>query len=161
RDTAMYGDPLVVTKTFGKGQTIVFLTTAGMSWNSWAGTPPAAITYPIVMTNLQKYLTSTSDDGSRYVGTPLDITLDAAGYHDPARVFFQPAPREREGEKAEVKEGERELETVVGKEDDSKQLRFSFNRTREPGLYRVEIKGKPRANDAREPQPFNEAYVFN
>ena len=38
RDTVtMYGDPLVVTKTYGKGETVAFLTTAGKQWNDWAG----------------------------------------------------------------------------------------------------------------------------
>jgi hypothetical protein len=163
RNTAMYGDPLVVSKAFGKGQTIVFLTTAGKAWNDWAGGSMASPTYPVVMMNLQKYLTSAGDESSRNVGAPLDINLDAESYQDRARVFFQPAPREeREGEKADTGDGsEKEVETVAGKEDAEKQLHFSFTKTREPGVYRVEIKGKPKAGDAREPQPFNEVFVYN
>ena len=50
------------------------------------------------MLNLQRYLTSASDESSRNVGTPLDITLDADSYDDHAKISFQPAPgEEKEG----------------------------------------------------------------
>jgi hypothetical protein len=62
RDATMYGDPLVLTKTFGKGRTVVFLTTAGKNWNDWAGGGLASPTYPVIMLNLQKYLTSAGED---------------------------------------------------------------------------------------------------
>ncbi len=163
RDTAMYGDPLVLTRAFGKGQTIVFLTTAGKAWNDWAGGSMASPTYPVVMLNLQKYLTSAGEDSSRNVGAPIDIALDAEAYQDRARVSFQPAPREqREGEKADESDASaHEVETLAGQEGANKELRFSFARTREPGVYYVDIKGKPKAGDSKEPQAYSEAFVYN
>jgi len=62
RDMARYGDPLVLSKSFGKGRTVVFLTTAGKAWNDWAGGGMASFTYPVVMLSLQKYLISARDN---------------------------------------------------------------------------------------------------
>jgi hypothetical protein len=166
RDTVTYGDPLLLTKSFGKGETIFFLTTAGLAWNDWGGRSMASPTYPIVMLSLQRYLTSAGDESSRTVGTPLDIALDADGYQDRMKVSFQPAPGEEKEGIAPAGGGgpdaaARELETVTGREDENKQLRFNFTRTREPGVYYVTVKGKPKANDSREPQPYDEAFVYN
>jgi Aerotolerance regulator N-terminal len=163
RDAAMYGDPLVVTKSYGKGETIAFLTTAGKNWNDWAGGGMASPTYPVVMLNLQKYLTSSSNETSRNVGAPLEIALDADSYEARGDLSFQAAPQAlREGDKEDNSDAAvRKLETTVGKEDDMKLLHFSFPRPREPGVYFVAIKGKPKAGDLKEPQPFEEAFVYN
>jgi hypothetical protein len=168
RDTVTYGDPLVVSKSFGKGETILFLTTAGLAWNDWGGRSMASPTYPIVMLSLQKYLTSAGDESSRTVGTPLDIVLDADSYQDRAKISFQPAPGEEKegaapapGAPAADDSAARELETVTGKEGEGKQFRFSFAKTREPGVYYVNIKGKMKANESKEPTPYDEAFVYN
>ena len=123
RDATMYGDPLVLTKTYGKGETVAFLTTAGKNWNDWAGGGMASPTYPVVMLNLQKYLTSTSDESSRNVCAPLEIALDADSYADRMDIFFQPAPR-RVARQRQGRQRRRQLqriETIAGKEDDKKQ----------------------------------------
>jgi hypothetical protein len=164
RDTVMYGDPLVVSKAYGKGRTIVFLTTAGKAWNDWAGGSMASPTFPVVMLNLQKFLTSAGDESSRGVGAPLDVVLDAEGYQDRAKVSFQPAPgEEKEGATPAAAAGAgavRELETVAGKEDENKQVHFSFPRTREPGVYYVTVAAKPKEGNPT-PQPYDEAFVYN
>jgi hypothetical protein len=165
RDTVTYGDPLVLSKSFGKGETVLFLTTAGLAWNDWSR--PTTPTYPIVMLGLQKYLTSAGDDSSRTLGTPLDVTLDADSYQDRAKITFQAAPgEEKEGAAPAAGGGgadsaDRELETITGKEGEGKQLRFNFPKTREPGVYYVSIKGKLKANETKEPAPYYEAFVYN
>ncbi|HKI33647.1 MAG TPA: BatA domain-containing protein [Gemmataceae bacterium] len=165
RTTAMYGEPLVLTKQFGKGESVVFLTTAGKAWNDWAGGGMASPTYPVVMLNLQKYLTSATNESSRTLGTPLDIVRDAEGSQDRARITFRKAPGEEKLGAAPAAVGEdaseKELETVAGKEDENKQLHFAFAKTREPGVYFVDIKGKPRPGEVKEPQPYHEAFVYN
>ncbi len=163
KNTVTYGDPLVLTKSFGKGQTVVFMTTAGKQWNDWAGGGLASATWPVVMLSLQRYLTSATDESSRTLGTPLDIALDAESYDDHAKISFQAAPgEEKEGGvlPANADGTVRELETIAGKEE-GKQLRFSFPKTREPGVYYVSIKGKAKANDPKEPSPYDEAFVYN
>jgi hypothetical protein len=163
RDAAMYGDPLVVTKKYGKGEVVAFLTTAGKNWNDWAGGGMASPTFPVVMNSLQKYLTSAGDKSSRNVGDPLDVALDADSYTDRLDVSFQPAPRQyRDDDKDDNADASaKKLETVAGKEDDKKQLLFAFPRTREPGVYYVTVKGKPKAGDLKEPVPYDEAFVYN
>jgi hypothetical protein len=167
RDTVTYGDPLVLTKSFGKGETVVFLTTAGLAWNDWGGRSMASPTYPIVMLSLQKYLTSAGDESSRTLGTPLEVVLDADSYQDRAKVSFQAAPGEEKegaapaaGGAAAADAAARELETLTAK-DEGKQLRFSFPKTREPGVYYVSVKGKQKPNETKEPQPYDEAFVYN
>ena len=151
----MYGDPLVLTKAFGKGQTVVFLTTAGKKWNDWAGGGMASPTWPIVMLSLQRYLTSATDESSRTLGTPLDIALDADSYEDHAKISFQPAPgEEKEGGvlPANADASVRELETIAGKEE-GKQLHFSFASTRKPGVYYVKHQGQGEGQATRRSRP--------
>src|SRR5262249_49342093 len=81
RQLVQYGDPLVVVGRYGKGRVVAFLTTAGRSWNYWPGGCPASATYPMVIHELQRYLTSGSEDLNRFVGTPL--TLDPLRRHAP------------------------------------------------------------------------------
>jgi hypothetical protein len=163
RDAAMFGDPLVMTKTYGKGEVVAFMTTAGKNWNDWAGGGMASPTYPVVMMNLQKYLTSSTDESSRNVGAPLEIALDADSYTDRMAVSFQPAPKGyRDDDKDDNSDGKTQaLETVAGKEDDKKVLHFSFPKTKQPGVYYVNVKGKAKASDLKEPQAYDEAYVYN
>jgi hypothetical protein len=71
------GAPLVVSRTFGKGRVVVFLTTAGPSWNNWALNP----SFVVLMQDLQAFLAHRAAlDVSRQVGTPLALTLDPGQY---------------------------------------------------------------------------------
>ena len=132
RDTMRYGDPLMMSKSFGKGQTIVFMTTAGAHWNDWGTKSPAIHTYPLVMLNLQKYLTGVTTDSSRTVGTPWEYVVDAdsvPGKDTRAAISFQAAPHgvfdRAKIDKAEVRE--KDLDTVEGVvEDNGKKIRYTF-----------------------------------
>ena len=55
RDTLLYGDPLVVTRPYGKGRVAVCLTTAGTAsnWNDWGAGSPAQWSYPVFIGDLQ------------------------------------------------------------------------------------------------------------
>src|SRR5262249_39745763 len=37
RRRALYGDPLLLTRKYGKGNVVSFLTTAGTTWSGWSG----------------------------------------------------------------------------------------------------------------------------
>jgi hypothetical protein len=78
-------------------------------------------------------------------------------------VSFQPAPKQyRDDDKDDNSDAAaKAVETIAGKEDDKKQLHFAFPRTREPGVYYVNVKGKAKASDLKEPQAYDEAYVYN
>src|SRR5262249_40799026 len=57
RDTTQYGDPLVVNKRYGKGHVLAVLTSASTRWNEWSGGSVASFTFPVFVTDLEKYLT--------------------------------------------------------------------------------------------------------
>ena len=97
-----FGDPLVVTRPFGKGRVLAFLTTAGTSlrgtppstvrWNEWAS-GLALWTYPVFIKQMQEYLISQSDSRNRIVGTDLVLPdLEAARYKPEVRISYQPQP---------------------------------------------------------------------
>jgi hypothetical protein len=133
RDAIQYGDPLVLTKRYGNGRVVQFLTTAGRSWNDWSGGSMAQFTYPMVIGDLQKYLTATgddisetapaadsaseqpskavrpiSDDQSHMIGETVEIRRDATRYEPRMKIFYSPglpgASRPGQG-KAPGKEG--------------------------------------------------------
>jgi len=92
--TVKYGDPLVVTRPYGKGRVLAFLTSAGTrsKWNEWAS-GLALWTYPVFIKQMQQYLISESDSRNRIVGTDLVLPeLEAARYKPEVRVSFEPQP---------------------------------------------------------------------
>jgi hypothetical protein len=163
REAVQYGDPLVLSNRFGKGQTVVFLTTAGRAWNDWAGDCPASWTYVPIMLNLQKFLTGVGEEGNQMVGTPLEVQLDAGRYEAKARVFRQGGTKEvKDGSPAEGARpaARQDLGDVPGKVTGT-QLALSFNGTREPGVYYLYLQPKPEPGAAKAPPPEERAYVFN
>jgi hypothetical protein len=72
-----HGSPLVLEKKLGKGVAIAVLTTAAPQWNDWAKNP----SYVVTLLKMQSYLAaSRRRDDPRLVGTPLDVSLQAAEY---------------------------------------------------------------------------------
>jgi hypothetical protein len=75
------GAPLAVTKTFGKGRVVVFLTTAGLGWNNWARNP----SFPVMMLDLHAFLARRENGGAgRQVGAPLAVRLEGPYKHEVA-----------------------------------------------------------------------------
>jgi hypothetical protein len=160
RETVQYGDPLVLAHRFGKGQTVLFLTTAGRGWNDWAGGCPASWTYPMIMLDLQKFLTGVGDESNYLVGTPLEVQVDATRYEPKARCFFQAPPKDGEAKPAPAQEtGPQDLGDVPGKVEGT-VLTFTFSGTRNPGLYFLQLQPKPESG-MEPPRPEERAYVFN
>ncbi len=70
------GNPLVVAKSFGKGRTIAFLTTAAPVWNNWGRGNPSFV---VVMLELAAWLSQRNrDDAALLVGAPLSLHADAS-----------------------------------------------------------------------------------
>jgi len=75
RKNILYGDPLVVGRPYGMGRVVVCLTTAGTAprpdkspgWNEWGGGNPASWSYPVFIKDLERYLTSQSENLNRTV----------------------------------------------------------------------------------------------
>jgi hypothetical protein len=165
RKRVQLGDPLVISKVYGKGKVVAFMTTAGKAWNDWAGGSPASPTYPAVMVELQKFLTSGGGDTNRTVGESLLIDVDSARFEPRLRCFYQPETKENDPAKPAdpqaknpglVDKGE-----VIGQEGGGR-VKFTFTGARKPGLYRFDValrnlKGTPDA----EGKVDSRAFVFN
>jgi len=162
-ETVRYGDPLLVEGKYGKGRTMVFLTSAGQGipdgkggmfgtgWNNWASMP----TYPMFMAGMQRYLMSTSPGADLTIGSALDVELDPARYQGKVQKFFKP---EKEGADAKP-DGD-----PLG--DDSLQLsgngrfNFSFSEARKPGVYTFKFFPQP-TKEVPNPVPDVRAFAFN
>ncbi|HEX3149613.1 MAG TPA: BatA domain-containing protein [Gemmataceae bacterium] len=86
RDEVKYGDPLFVTKPFGKGRVVAFMTSAGASWNDLEGAGKAY--YPPMMINMQGYLASSGTDANLVLGNAFDFALDKAAYDTKVQKWF-------------------------------------------------------------------------
>jgi hypothetical protein len=145
RDTVQYGDPLVVTKRFeGKGRVIAFLTTAGQDWNNWSADFPASMSYPMVILEAQKYLTSVAADDTQTVAATISVPLDPTR-HEPEMHCYrlpkvwggkqarQPGDKNVEGQDESV-DPETGLVDLLKQQGDSR-----FTKTDEPGVYLFEM----------------------
>ena len=158
RERVQMGDPLVVSARFGRGRVVVFLTTAGLAWNNWAGGSLASPTYPVVMLELQKYLTSVGEDTDLTVGSPLEIQLDATRYDGRIHRFFQPEARDNNsgnvgGENTNLIDLKEQAVAEAGG-----RLSFSFDEARKPGLYLFDLARREGQGPAGTEQ---RAFVFN
>jgi hypothetical protein len=169
RQTVRLGDPLVIASQFGKGRVVAFLTTAGRNWCDWAGGSLASPTYPVVMLELQKFLTSGGGETDRIIGTPLAVELDSSRYDAKMRSFYQSEVRDNAGGKTPANQaagntpglillGEQLGSTASGR------VSFVFNGSWKngPGLYLFELArlgedGNPGGLSKTE----QKAYVFN
>jgi hypothetical protein len=187
RDEVQYGDPLVLLKRFGKGRVVVFLTTAGRSWNDWAGGCPAEFTYPMVMGDLQRYLTASSDelgdaddpagkdkgntsdwaindDQFRLVGGTVTLQRELSRYQPNLTSTFTEGlpPVERVGVKPDPKAkdapGQAVKDQVAGVTS-GKDVLFTLKNTQTPGMVTVEFKTNATADGKAVPEMV--AYIFN
>jgi hypothetical protein len=166
-ETVRLGDPLVVSSQFGKGRVVVFLTSAGRSWNDWAGGSLASPTYPVIMLELQKYLTAGNSDSAYLVGAPLELQLDSGRFDARMKRFFltelregqaSPSAAPQQGEKAS---GMVDLKEQLGVVNGSKTS-FLFNEARKPGLYLFELERRGEELGAgAAPRTEQRAFVYN
>jgi hypothetical protein len=165
RQTVQFGDPLVLAETFGKGRVVAFLTTAGQAWNNWAGGSPAAATFPAVILELQKYLTTGGGDANRIVGNPLALEVDGSRYDARLRCFYRPEARENAGAAGGPDAGPAlvDLGEILGTTSGGR-VSFLFQGTQKygPGLYLFDLnrlgeEGNPSGAAHTEQR----AYVFN
>jgi hypothetical protein len=162
RDLVQYGDPLVLTNRYGKGRVVAFLTTAGKAWSKWAGGCPASATYPIVVVELQKFLSSGNEEQNRFVGAPLTIELDAAQYENKMHRYYQPEVPEAPQGAAQPPAGKRAGLTDLGEQlgtADQNKVTLLFEEARKPGVYLFDLFQRQQAGG--EPKREQRAFVFN
>jgi hypothetical protein len=165
REEVLLGDPLVITQVYGKGRVIAFLTTAGRGWSDWAGGSLATPTYPVVMLELQKYLTSSGAETQLTVGSPLEIQLDSSRFDNKIHRYFQPESRDApagaaRGAEAGKSTGLEDLKEQAGAATAGK-VTFVFNEARKPGMYLFDLTRKDESNPAAPPKTEQRAYAFN
>jgi hypothetical protein len=152
RESVMLGDPLVITEEYGKGRVVACMTSLGRSWTDWAGGSPASITFPAVMLELQKYLTSVGGENNLTVGMPLDIHLDSTRFDNKMRWRYKP-----EQPQAQAPAAKEELGTTK-----DGRVSFTFDKARKPGLYLFEFdRRNEEAGSTIKTEPEHRAYVFN
>ncbi len=157
RTTIEYGDPLVVTRRYGKGRVCAVLTSAGTAthWNDW-GNGLASWSYTPFVMDLQRWLISSGDDLNRNVGESIKVELDAARYQPKMKMKFQP---QRDLEKTKIEEVVKPVEfSEQALPMEENLLTLDFRDTREPGVYTFEF--YPNSKDALG-QTELRSYAFN
>jgi hypothetical protein len=166
REVVQYGDPLLIAQRYQKGQVVAFLSSAGKKWNDWAGGSPASATYPMLMIDLQKYLTAADTDTDRTVGEAVEISRPGARYESKGKVFFQEsldnlpvkAPAGKDGAARPV--GSKDLGELLGSvAGDIVSFKFPEDRTARPGVYQFEL--AMRGDMGAEGKKETVAFAFN
>ena len=170
RNKLKYGDPLVVTRPYGKGRVLAFLTTAGTSprglpataWNDW-GVGVSGWSYPVFVKQMQEYLISTSESRNRIVGTDLMLPeLDANGYRPDVRRFFQPQPAPGVRLAGGTQPSRESLPTLSLQPSGSKDApvyQQTLRNLARPGVYTFEFVRKTEPGET--PVAEVQAYAFN
>src|SRR5207244_3957721 len=66
-EAVRYGDPFLVARTYGKGRSMVYLTTANETWNDLPR-GPARIYYVMLLVEMQKYLAAANAESNLILG---------------------------------------------------------------------------------------------
>ncbi len=140
RDAVKFGDPLYFAKTFGTGRVTLITTTAGEQWTDWpAG--PGGRSYPPIMAEMERYLSSGGTSDANTVGTPVTMKFDSASYKPQVgRAFLtadyskgSPATRSVPADIVDLKEQPMVVEQGTGTltfTDDAKEGAYIFTATR-------------------------------
>jgi hypothetical protein len=154
-ESARFGDPLLVAGRFGKGNVVVLLTSAGNSWNDWAG-GPARPYWVMLMLEAEKHLAGVGPDANRVVGAPVEIAVDSTKYEPRVRRTFAPEfPPDAPPGAGPVDRGEQ-----IGQVRDNK-LVFTFDEAREPGIYRFDLVPRAEGTSGDAPRVEPLAVAFN
>jgi hypothetical protein len=128
RDTVKYGDPLYVSKTFGQGRVVAFLSSAGASWNDLEGFGKAY--YPPLMINMQGYLASAGTDTNLVLGGGYEFTMDRNAYDSKVKKWFY-----NEDAKANKATFKPLGDVTMATDDKANAYRLSVTDGKEPGIY--------------------------
>jgi hypothetical protein len=135
REDVQYGDPYIVTQSFGKGKAVAVMSTAGKDWNDFAGGSAASVLYAPFIWELQNYLSSQGAEANLTVGTSIDIPLDAGQFQGAqlklVRHFLK---TENEKKEQRVAHGEPQF----GRSDGT-NIVFTLAKNNEPGVYISEL----------------------
>lgn len=171
RESALFGDPLLVARPYGKGKVVAFLSSAGpqavtgqkdTQWNRLAaGDPGSSSTFMPMMIELQLYLTSQMDTQNRLVsleeGT-INFSFPKDKVTENLDVRFIPHPDFRQEAGPGQNSEEKPLATAKMTEKDDNYV-YSFTDTKRPGVYVFETTLKN--PEMGQPQKQATLYAFN
>lgn len=164
-ETVRYGDPLYVSKSFGSGRVLAFLTSANNEWNDLDG--PGKAYWPPLVIEMQKFLASAGTDVNRTVGSPTELTFDRNSYEADVKAAFMsetesvPGAGQSDSPSFIAPTGN----LVMSADDEEYRLRVEKNR--EPGVYLYTLLSKPGpdagppGSSGSEPRPEYKAVTFN
>jgi hypothetical protein len=167
RDRVLYGDPLVVSRKYGKGRVVAMLTSAGTkyttpkgteSWNNWGAGSFASFSYEVFMMDMQKYLTGQGDDLNRTVGDTLKLEFDPTKYEAKVKRQFKPQPDPDSDEK-DRRAPQTEDQGIQPLPTKNGMLLFDFHDATRPGMYIFEF--FPTGKEVIAGQTEQRAYTFN
>jgi hypothetical protein len=147
RESALFGDPLMVARPFGKGKVVAFLSSAGpqTNWNKLAdGDPGSGSTFAPMIMELQYFLTSQMDTQNRLVSaTPQEIKFSYPEdqYDEKMEVRYMAHPNFKVLAEAGQGAEEKPYATIaMTKKDDT----FStvFSESKKPGVFVFEVTRK-------------------
>lgn len=78
-DQALFGDPFVVTRQFGKGRVVAVMSSAGADWNDW-GYGLARDLWPLFHKYALNYMFDQTTESSLVVGSPYSIEVKPQKY---------------------------------------------------------------------------------
>lgn len=135
RDEVRFGDPLYVSRPFGRGRVTAFLSGAGAAWNDLEG--PGRAYYPPLMINMQNYLASSGTDTNLTLGSPFEFYVDKNSYDAKAKRWHL-----SEDTKANKATFRPIGEVLMPTEDDRAAHKLAINDTFEPGIQVVRFNEK-------------------
>jgi hypothetical protein len=153
-ESVRFGEPLVIAQPFGRGRVFALLSSAGNAWNDWPS-GPARPYWVMLMLEAQKFLAGVGPDANRFVGMPVEITLDPNRYEARLRRWYlRDVPPDAPPGAGTIDQGEQVVEAR------GSVLSYTLGDARKPGLYRIDLMPKPDAS-GNPPQPESRAYSFN
>jgi len=155
RESALFGDPLLVARPYGKGKVTAFLSSAGpqavtgqqgQHWNRLAaGDPGSSSTFMPMMIELQLFLTSQMDTQNRTVANDASGTIQLRypkeQYGETVEVRVVPHPDHKADAPTELVTPEKPLATLKMTEKEDAYV-LDFPDTKKPGVYIFEATRK-------------------
>jgi hypothetical protein len=135
--------PLVIEKRLGQGEVLLFLTTLAPDWNDWAKNP----SFVVVALKMQSHLaTARRLDDPQLVGSPLDVTLEAAKYLP--EVSFV-VPGERSGSRQRIERQAHSSPHAPREDGITRSVMPTMGDVMVASAGRTMVEGKPRGETDR------------
>lgn len=130
RDDISRGDPIYVSKTFGKGRVVAWLSSAGSSWNDHSSF--GRTYFPILVQELHNYLVGAGSEFDFFVGGTIPFNFDQKTYDSKIKQIFY-AEDERGKSLPIVNQGEQ----IMTPDDKSGLYNHQIVEPKSPGVYFV------------------------